>query len=61
MAKGARAGNYSIACRVTLTANLKYTAERLAKRKTILLLEAINARDRPSAIFTTQEESAAIS
>ncbi len=60
MAGVAPAGADLTACRATLIANLKYAAEKLAKRNMTLLLEAINTRDIPGFMVTTQEESAHI-
>jgi hydroxypyruvate isomerase len=48
------------ACKATLIANLKYAAERLAKENITLLLEAINTRDMPGFLVSTQKDSYAI-
>ncbi len=48
------------ACRATLIANLKYAAKKLAERKITLLLEAINTRDIPGFMVSTQKDSHAI-
>lgn len=48
------------ACRTTLIANLKYAAEKLAAKNITLLLEAINTRDMPGFIVSTQKDSHAI-
>ena len=45
------------ACRKTLIENLKYAAEQLARHKITLLLEAINTRDFPGFIVSTQSDS----
>jgi hydroxypyruvate isomerase len=60
MAGVAPAGADLAACRATLIANLKYAAEKLAKRNIALLLEAINTRDIPGFIVSTQKDSHAI-
>jgi 2-dehydrotetronate isomerase len=60
MAGVAPAGSDPAACRATLIANLKYAAEKLAKRNITLLLEAINTRDIPGFIVSTQKDSHAI-
>jgi 2-dehydrotetronate isomerase len=60
MAGVAPAGADPAACRATLIANLKYAAEKLAKRNIMLLLEAINTRDIPGFIVSTQKDSYAI-
>jgi 2-dehydrotetronate isomerase len=44
-------------CRTTLVENLKYAAERLAPHGITLLLEAINTRDMPGFIVSTQLDS----
>jgi 2-dehydrotetronate isomerase len=44
-------------CRATLISNLKYAADKLAKRSMTLLLEAINTRDIPGFIVSTQKDS----
>ena len=43
-------------CRKTLISNLKYAAERLAENNITLLLEAINTRDMPGFIISTQAD-----
>jgi len=43
-------------CRTTLIENLKYAAERLAENEIILLLEAINTRDMPGFLVSTQAD-----
>jgi hydroxypyruvate isomerase len=48
------------ACKATLIANLKYAAEKLAKENITLLLEAINTRDMPGFLVSTQKDSYAI-
>ena len=53
-------GADAAACRATLVANLKYAAEKLAARNIVLLLEAINTRDMPGFIVSTQKDSHAI-
>src|SRR5580704_8304694 len=60
MAGVAPAGSDPAACRATLIASLKYAAEKLAKRNITLLLEAINTRDIPGFIVSTQKDSHAI-
>ena len=60
MAGIAPAGADTAACRATLTANLKYAAEKLAAKNITLLLEAINTRDMPGFIVSTQKDSHAI-
>jgi 2-dehydrotetronate isomerase len=60
MAGIAPAGADPAACRATLIANLKYAAEKLAPRNIDLLLEAINTRDMPGFLVSTQKESSAI-
>ncbi len=60
MAGIAPAGADLAACRATLIANLKYAAEKLAAKNLTLLLEAINTRDMPGFLVTTQEDSHAI-
>jgi 2-dehydrotetronate isomerase len=47
-------------CKATLIANLKYAAAELAKHDITLLLEAINLRDIPGFLVSTQKDSAAI-
>lgn len=44
-------------CRQTLVENLTWAAERLAARRITLLLEAINARDIPGFLISTQSDS----
>lgn len=44
-------------CRKTLIGNLAYAAERLAEHDRTLLLEAINTRDMPGFIVSTQKDS----
>jgi hydroxypyruvate isomerase len=48
------------ACRKTLIENLKYAADKLAKHNITLLLEAINTRDMPGFVVSTQKDSFAI-
>ena len=60
MAGIAPAGADISACRVTLVANLKFAAEKLAAKNITLLLEAINTRDMPGFIVSTQKDSHAI-
>ena len=60
MAGIAPAGADLAACRATLIANLQYAAEKLAAKNITLLLEAINTRDMPGFIVSTQKESHAI-
>lgn len=60
MAGVAPAGADPAECRVTLISNLKYAAGKLAKRNITLLLEAINTRDIPGFIVSTQKDSHAI-
>ncbi len=48
------------ACKATLIANLKYAAEKLAAENITLLLEAINTRDMPGFLVSTQKDSHAI-
>lgn len=60
MAGIAPAGADATACRATLVANLKYAAEKLAAKNITLLLEAINTRDMPGFIVSTQKDSHAI-
>jgi 2-dehydrotetronate isomerase len=60
MAGIAPAGADLSACRTTLIANLEYAAEKLAAKNITLLLEAINTRDMPSFIVSTQKDSHAI-
>jgi hydroxypyruvate isomerase len=43
-------------CRSTLVANLKYAAERAAAQDVTVLLEAINTRDMPGFLVSTQAE-----
>ncbi len=47
-------------CEATLIANLKYAAAELAKHDITLLLEAINTRDMPGFLVSTQKDSHAI-
>jgi hydroxypyruvate isomerase len=47
-------------CRATLVSNLKYAAKKLATHNLTLLLEAINTRDMPGFVVSTQREAAAI-
>ncbi|MGC1460850.1 MAG: 2-oxo-tetronate isomerase [Terracidiphilus sp.] len=54
------AGADMAACRATLIENLKYAAEKLAAKNITLLLEAINTRDIPGFIVSTQKDSHAI-
>jgi hydroxypyruvate isomerase len=60
MAGIAPAGSDSAACRATLISNLKYAAEKLGKENITLLLEAINTRDMPGFLVSTQKDSHAI-
>jgi hydroxypyruvate isomerase len=60
MAGIAPAGADAAACRATLIANLKYAAAKLAEKNITLLLEAINTRDMPGFIVSTQKDSHAI-
>ncbi len=60
MAGIAPAGADPAACRATLIANLKYAAQKLAAKNIMLLLEAINTRDMPGFIVSTQKDSHAI-
>jgi 2-dehydrotetronate isomerase len=60
MAGIAPAGADPAACRATLIANLKYAAEKLREHNLTLLLEAINTRDMPGFLVSTQKESHAI-
>jgi hydroxypyruvate isomerase len=53
-------GKDPVACRETLIENLKYAAEKLAKHEITLLLEAINTRDMPGFIVSTQSDSRSI-
>jgi hydroxypyruvate isomerase len=53
-------GSDPAACRNTLIENLKYAADQLAKHEITLLLEAINTRDMPGFIVSTQSESHSI-
>jgi hydroxypyruvate isomerase len=48
------------ACRKTLIENLGYAAERLAEHNITLLLEAINTRDMPGFVVSTQSDSHSI-
>jgi hydroxypyruvate isomerase len=54
------AGEDPAACLATLIANLKYAAQKLAGQKITLLLEAINTRDMPGFMVSTQKDSHAI-
>jgi hydroxypyruvate isomerase len=47
-------------CRGVLIDNLKYAAEVLAKHDITVLLEAINTRDMPGFVVSTQKDSLAI-
>jgi 2-dehydrotetronate isomerase len=60
MAGIAPAGADPAACHATLIANLKYAAEKLGEQNLTLLLEAINTRDMPGFLVSTQKESHAI-
>jgi hydroxypyruvate isomerase len=60
MAGIAPAGSDAAACRATLISNLKYAAEKLGKENITLLLEAINTRDMPGFLVSTQKDSHAI-
>ncbi len=60
MAGIAPAGADLAACRATLIANLKHAAQKLVARNLTLLIEAINTRDIPGFLVTTQEESHAV-
>ena len=60
MAGIAPAGADPAACRATLIANLKYAAQKLAAREITLLLEAINTRDMPGFLVSTQKDSHSI-
>jgi hydroxypyruvate isomerase len=60
MAGIAPVGSDPAACRATLITNLKYAAEKLAKENITLLLEAINTRDMPGFLVSTQRDSHAI-
>jgi hydroxypyruvate isomerase len=60
MAGIAPAGADLAACKSTLIANLKYAAEKLAAEQITLLLEAINTRDMPGFLVSTQKDSHAI-
>jgi hydroxypyruvate isomerase len=53
-------GADAVACRKTLIGNLKYAAEKLAKHEITLLLEAINTRDMPGFVVSTQSDSQSI-
>lgn len=48
------------ACRNTLIENLKYAADKLASYNITLLLEAINTRDMPGFVVSTQSDSHSI-
>jgi hydroxypyruvate isomerase len=54
------AGNDPAACKATLIENLKYAADQLAPLHLTLLLEAINTRDMPGFVVSTQKDSAAV-
>ena len=54
------AGADAAECRKTLIENLKYAAEKLAKHDITLLLEAINTRDMPGFLVSTQKDSHSI-
>ena len=60
MAGIAPAGADLSACKSTLIANLKYAAAELEKENLTLLLEAINLRDMPGFLVSTQKDSHAI-
>ncbi len=60
MAGIAPAGADPAACRSALIANLRYAAQKLAERNLTLLLEAINTRDMPGFLVSTQKDSRAI-
>ena len=60
MAGIAPAGADPAACRATLIANLKYAAEKLGAQNLTLLLEAINTRDMPGFLVSTQKDSHSI-
>jgi 2-dehydrotetronate isomerase len=49
-----------VECRRTLTRNLEYAAQQLADHNITLLLEAINTRDIPGFILSTQKDSFSI-
>ncbi len=51
------AGTDTVACRKTLIENLRYAAEKVAQHNITLLLEAINTRDMPGFIVSTQSDS----
>lgn len=51
------AGVDPIQCRVRLASNLRYAAEKLAERNVTLVLEAINARDMPGFVVSTQRDA----
>ncbi len=48
------------ACRASLIENLKFAAEQTARKGITLLLEAINTRDIPGFVVSTQKDSRAI-
>ena len=54
------AGVDPIQCRSRLVHNLQYAAEKLAERNLTLLLEAINTRDMPGFVVSTQRDCAAV-
>lgn len=54
------AGVDPIQCRSRLVHNLQYAAEKLAERNLTLLLEAINTRDMPGFVVSTQKDTAAV-
>jgi 2-dehydrotetronate isomerase len=49
-----------VVCRQTLIGNLAYASQRLAGQDRTLLLEAINTRDMPGFVVSTQKDSHAI-
>lgn len=51
------AGADPAVCRSTLIENLRYAAEKVGAYEITLLLEAINTRDMPNFIVSTQKES----
>lgn len=54
------AGSDPLLCRRVLVENLKYAAERVAAHGITLLLEAINTRDIPGFLVSTQADSHAV-
>jgi hydroxypyruvate isomerase len=54
------AGVDPIQCRSRLVHNLQYAAEKLAERNLTLLLEAINTRDMPGFVVSTQKDATAV-